>query len=252
VNQTPAGISAGALLLISLLFLHTGMASASSCMPYVGERMSFSVGWEFIHGGSAQMNVLPMGKDGYRITSTARSNKVLDLFHKVRDRMVSEGLCVQGKMQSTMLDIEQHESKYHSKKHADFLWRDNKVIYRLNENVETFDVPAGHLNVIDAFFATRLMELKVGKTVNIPIFDARKRYEVVVKVLRKDRIKAPWGERVECLVIEPKLKTAGIFSSRGKVKVWLTNDQYHIPLKLTARLKFGRIIARLTHYERAD
>lgn len=221
-------------------------------MPYVGERMSFSVGWEFIHGGSAQMNVLPMGKDGYRITSTARSNKVLDLFHKVRDRMVSEGLCVQGKMQSTMLDIEQHESKYHSKKHADFLWRDNKVIYRLNENVETFDVPAGHLNVIDAFFATRLMELKVGKTVNIPIFDARKRYEVVVKVLRKDRIKAPWGERVECLVIEPKLKTAGIFSSRGKVKVWLTNDQYHIPLKLTARLKFGRIIARLTHYERAD
>jgi len=238
------------LLLASLLPLQEAMSTAPDCMPFVGERMDFSVSWEFINGGSAHMEVLPLGTNGYRITSTARSNKFLDMFHKVRDRMLSEGECVRGRMQSTIFDIKQQESTYHSSKHADFLWRQNRVIYSLNNNVESFNVPAGHLNVIDTFFATRLMSLEVGKTVRIPLFDARKRYELVVKVLRKEQLRAPWGKRVECLVIEPKLKTAGIFSSRGKVKVWLTNDSQHIPLRMTAKLKFGRIIANLKHYEK--
>lgn len=221
-------------------------------MPFIGERMDFSVSWEFISGGSAHMEVLPLGNNGYRITSTARSNKFLDLFHKVRDHMLSEGECIDGRMQSITLDLQQHESHYHSSKHAKFLWRKDKVIYRLNKNEETFDVPAGHLDVIDSFFATRLLPLEIGKTVRIPIFDARKRYEVVVKVLETDILEAPWGGQVECIVIEPKLKTAGIFSSRGKVKVWLSNDRRRIPLRMTAKLKFGRIIARLTHYERRN
>ena len=237
-------------LLVSILVTQAGIASANSCMPFIGEQMNFSVSWEFIHGGSAQLNVSAKEKNGYRIQSTAKSNKFLDIFHKVRDRMVSEGICVNGKMQSILFDMQQHESKYRSKKHADFLWQDNKVVYRLNENEEMFDVPAGHLDVIDAFFATRLEPLEIGKTVNIPIFDARKRYEVVVNVLKKDKIKAPWGEKVECLVIEPKLKTAGIFASKGKIKVWLTNDKRRIPLRMTAKLKFGRIVARLNEYKR--
>ncbi len=228
------------------------VSAESVCMPFIGERMDFSVSWEFINGGSAHMEVLPLGTSGYSITSIARSNKFLDLFHKVRDRMLSEGQCIDGRMQSTTLDLQQHEGHYHSSKHAKFLWRLNKVIYRLNKNEETFHVPAGHLDVIDSFFATRLLPLEVGKTVKIPIFDARKRYDVIVKVLEIDILQAPWGEQVECLVIEPKLKTAGIFSSRGKVKVWLSNDRRRIPLRMTAKLKFGRIIARLTHYERRN
>lgn len=248
----PRSVRLGVLLLLILLASPmTGRADATpACMPYIGEVMEFSVGWEFIHGGSAIMQVLPKGAGGYRIDSTARSNAFLDLFHKVRDHIVSEGICIDGHMQSTMLDLVQHESKYHSSKHADFLWRQDRVIYRLNDNEEVFDVPAGHLNVMDAFFATRRLPLAVGRTVNIPIFDARKRYEVVVNVLQKDKLRAPWGDWVDCLVIEPKLKTEGIFSSRGKIKVWLTDDTRRIPLKMTAALKFGRIVARLQRYER--
>jgi hypothetical protein len=61
-------------------------------------------------------------------------------------------------------------------------------------------------------------------------------------------LKMPSGKRVECLIIEPELKTAGVFSSKGKIKIWMTNDSRHIPLKMSAKIKIGRIIARLTGY----
>ncbi|MFQ5582525.1 MAG: DUF3108 domain-containing protein [Mariprofundaceae bacterium] len=219
-----------------------------ACVPYIGEQLNFAVGWEFINAGSATMNIRAKAEGGYQIHTFARTNKFFDMFKKVRDTIVSEGLCRQGKMQSTVFDIEQHENKYHAKKQARFLWRKNQVTYTQHDHTDVYDVPAGHLNVLDAFLTVRNITLVKGQTVKVPIFDSRKTYEIHVNVLGKEQLRAPWGDFVDCLVIEPKLMTEGIFSSKGKVKLWLTDDERHIPLKMTAKIKFGRIIARLQQY----
>jgi len=110
-------------------------------------------------------------------------------------------------------------------------------------------VPAGHLSVIDAFLAVRNLKLTAGQTVNVPVFDSRKRYEIEVNILpEKARIKAPWGEEVDCIVVRPKLKTEGIFASKGEMTLWMTDDNRHIPLKMSAKIKIGRIITHLTGY----
>lgn len=214
--------------------------------------MKFSVGWEFVNAGTATMHFSNKGEAGYRIDTDARTNKFFDVFKKVRDTIVSEGLCINGKLQSTLFDLNQHERKYRAKKRTDYLWKENKVNYTHNDKTDSYDVPAGHLNVLDAFFLTRTLPVKENEVLKIPVFDARKLYEIEVRLLKKENLKAPWGEMVECLVIEPRLKTAGIFSSAGTMKVWLTNDARRIPLKMTAKIKIGRIIARLTHYQAPD
>jgi len=232
-----------------LLFLTAVPAyAAAPCLPYHGETMTFSVGWEFVNAGKATMRFSNQGESGYRIDTDARTNKFFDMFKKVRDTIISEGICINGQPQSTLFDLEQHERKYHAKKRTDYLWKEDKVNYIHNNNAETFDVPAGHLNVLDAFFLTRTLPVTKDKVLKVPVFDSKKNYEIEVRLLKKETIKAPWGKRVECLVIEPKLKTAGIFSSVGTMKVWLTNDERRIPLKMTAKIKIGRIIARLTGY----
>jgi len=184
----------------------------------------------------------------YRVTSHGISNRFVDIFHKVRDTIVSQGDCVNGKLQSTLFDVVQNEGRYHSSKRVDFLWRQNRVTHTQNGKTDSYDVPAGHLNAIDAFFRVRKMKLSPGMQVRIPIFDSRKRYEIVVDVLGRQKLKAPWGGKVNCLVIVPRLKTEGIFSSKGTVKLWLTDDARHIPLRMTAKVKIGRIIATLEHY----
>jgi hypothetical protein len=221
---------------------------APPCMPYVGEKFSFDVSWEFINAGSATMSI--GAKDqGWQVITLARTNKFLDVFRKVRDTITAEGLCVDGQMQSTVFDADLKERKYSAKKYVRFLWKKNQVSYKQHNNVELFDVPAGHLSIIDAFLAVRQLELKPGQTLSIPIFDSRKRYEIVINVMHeKQRLKTPWGEEVDCIVIKPKLKTEGIFASKGEMTLWMTDDKRHLPIRMRAKIKFGRIFADLTGY----
>jgi len=247
------------IALASLLLLSSQSAIAAeksqplkSPFPFHGEVMKFSVGWEFVTAGTATMIFKqPEGK-GYRINTDARTNKFFDMFKKVRDSIISKGEIVDNKPQSTLFDIKQQERSYRATKKTEFLWKEGKVRYTHNKNVKEFKVPAGHLNVIDAFFLTRTLPVQEGKVLKIPVFDSGKKYQIEVRLLKKEKIRAPWGKLVETLVIEPRLKSAGIFSSVGTMKVWLTNDARRIPLKMTAKIKIGRIIARLTDYKKPD
>ncbi|MDQ6973215.1 MAG: DUF3108 domain-containing protein [Mariprofundaceae bacterium] len=226
-------------------------ATTVHCMPFNGEQMVFSTGWEFINAGTADMRI-ETSPSGYRVLSHGISNKFLDMFHKVRDTIISEGECTDHQLQSTLFDIEQNEGTYHSKKQVRFLWRDKLVTHTQNGKTDKYSVPPGHLNAIDAFFRVRKMQLKPGMKLHIPIFDSRKQYEIEVDVLKREKLFAPWGKSVDCLLIIPRLKTKGIFSSKGTVKLWLTDDARHIPLKMTAKVKIGRIVAKLESYRAGD
>jgi len=236
--------------LVAALLLLLPWQAAAACLPFVGEHMRFSVGWEFINAGSATMDI-ERTPEGWRTRSFARSNRFVDMFKKVRDTITATGMCVQGRMQSTGFDVEQHEGRYHSRKQTRFLWQKGRVSYSQNGKTDWYRVPAGHLSVIDAFLFARAQPLKPGDVLRIPIFDSRKRYEVVVRVGRKrETLRTPWGARVDCVVLTPKLLTEGIFSSKGTMRIWLTDDARHIPLKMVAKIKFGHIVARLEQYRK--
>ena len=223
-----------------------------NCMPYSGEHLSFDVGWEFINAGSATMDISAT-KSGWQVKTFARTNRALDIFRKVRDHITAEGICVDGRMQSTLFDADLHERKYKAKKRTDFLWQENKVTHTQNQATEHFDVPAGHLSVIDAFLAVRNLKLVPGQTLKIPVFDSRKRYEIVVNIAKERKVvKAPWGEKVSCLIIKPKLKSEGIFTNKGEMTLYMTDDERHLPIKMIAKIKFGRIIANLTGYAKSE
>ena len=242
------------ILIFLMLFLSgNGFAIAEETCPppYTGEQMTFSVGWEFINAGQATLTYQPKG-DGYRVEAFARTNALLDVFKKVRDTIISEGVCVNGKLQSTLFEVDQLERSYKAKKTSVFDWQHEKVAFTQNGKTDLYDVPAGYLNVIDAFTLTRMQPLKPGAKLTIPAFDSRKNYDIIVTVAEKTQtVRTPWGEKFECLVLEPILKTEGIFSSTGKIKIWMSNDARHIPVKMTAAIKIGRIIATLTDYRPA-
>jgi len=238
---------------VVLLLLLLGAAEARAdvpCLPFMGEKLTFSVGWEFVNAGSATLSVNASKTGAYRIHTAARTNKFFDIFKKVRDTITSEGLCVDGYTQSTLFQLQQHERAYTANKKTVFDWQHAQVLYTEKDKTDIYPVPKGHLNVMDAFFRVRGMDLKLGQEIHLPVFDSRKVYDVMIHIGEKTKmILAPWGKRVECISIEPQLKTEGIFSSPGKMKIWVTRDARHVPLKLVAKIKIGSIIGRLTQYQ---
>jgi hypothetical protein len=66
-------------------------------------------------------------------------------------------------------------------------------------------------------------------------------------VLRKERIRVPAGT-FDAIVIQPVIKTKGIFSENGHAEIWLSDDDRHIMLQLKSKLSFGSLNLYLKSY----
>ncbi len=66
-------------------------------------------------------------------------------------------------------------------------------------------------------------------------------------MLRKERIRVPAGS-FDAIVIQPVIKTKGIFSENGHAEIWLSDDDRHIMLQLKSKLSFGSLNLYLKSY----
>ena len=89
-----------------------------------------------------------------------------------------------------------------------------------------------------------------GKDVVFDIVNREKQYPLVVKVLGKETVKTDAG-KFNCWVVEPQFRGEGLFIAKGKsLKVWLTDDEYRMPVKMEAEVFIGSVYAELLAYQR--
>jgi hypothetical protein len=93
----------------------------------------------------------------------------------------------------------------------------------------------------------RTIPLVVGQTYDFHRYFRPDRNPVRIRVLRKERVKVPAGT-FDAIVVQPVIKTKGIFSENGHAEVWLTDDDRHIMVQLKSKLSFGSLNLYLKSY----
>jgi hypothetical protein len=93
----------------------------------------------------------------------------------------------------------------------------------------------------------RTIPLSVGETYTFDRYFRPDRNPVTIKVLRKERIDVPAGQ-FDAIVVQPVIKTRGIFSENGHAEVWLSDDANRIMLQMKSGLSFGSINLYLTSF----
>ena len=91
----------------------------------------------------------------------------------------------------------------------------------------------------------RTVPLVVGQTYHFDRYYRPDRNPVTIKVLRRERVKVPAGE-FDAIVIQPIIKTKGIFSEGGHAEVWLSDDDRRVVLQMKSKLSFGSLNLYLT------
>jgi hypothetical protein len=86
----------------------------------------------------------------------------------------------------------------------------------------------------------RTISLEVGKTYEFNRYFRPDRNPVVVAVLRRERIRVPAGT-FDAIVVQPTIKTTGIFSKGGRAEVWFADDSTRRMLQMESRLSFGTL-----------
>jgi hypothetical protein len=93
----------------------------------------------------------------------------------------------------------------------------------------------------------RTIPLEVGRTYDFDRYFRPDRNPVRIKVLRRERIRVPAGT-FDAIVLQPVIKTKGIFSENGHAEIWLSDDARHIMLQLKSKLSFGSLNLYLKSY----
>lgn len=86
----------------------------------------------------------------------------------------------------------------------------------------------------------RTVPLTLGKTYEFHRYFIPDRNPVKIRVLRRETIKVPAGT-FDCIVIQPIIKTKGIFSENGEAEIWLTDDARRIMVQMKSKLPFGSL-----------
>lgn len=89
-------------------------------------------------------------------------------------------------------------------------------------------------------FFVRTVPLEVGQTYSFNRYFRPDRNPVVIRVLRRERVRVPAGE-FDAIVIQPIIKTSGIFSEGGQAEIWLSDDSRRMMLQMKTRLSFGSL-----------
>jgi hypothetical protein len=97
----------------------------------------------------------------------------------------------------------------------------------------------------------RTIPLAVGETYTFNRYFRPDRNPVTIKVLRRERIRVPAGE-FDAIVVQPIIKTKGIFSENGHAEVWLSDDDNRIMLQMKSGLSFGSLNLYLRSYRPAQ
>lgn len=228
----------------------------------VGEKLSFVVRYGFIKAGNATMEVKELvpvnNRMAYRIVSSARSKRTFDFFFKVRDQV--ESLVDRQGIFSWKFTKKLREGSYKFDLFVDYdQWMGRAHVKMIRyqstnplkiKSQKEFEIPIPPyvLDILAAFYYVRTQDLKVGMPIFMSNHDNKKVYNLKVVIQRKEVVKVKAG-KFRCIKVQPQLRGEAIFKQKGKLWVWLTDDQYKIPVQMKSAVFIGNITTELTKIE---
>ncbi len=216
----------------------------------VGERLIFAVCYGPIRAGTATMSVEGVevvgGDSCFHVVSVAESNDFFSAFFRVEDRVESYF--------DTQLLLPRRFEKH--LREGSFR-RNESVVFDHETGVAVYDdgrvmeILPGARDVLSAFYEVRARELEVGDEIALEGHVDGGNYPLKVMVHRRETVNVPAG-RFECLVVEPALRTPGLFKHEGRLLIWLTDDERRIPVQMKSKLPIGSISVVLERVEGRD
>lgn len=225
---------------------------------WFGEELKFDISWSFITAGKAQLNsskiVEANGQKMYQLEAYAQSYPVIDAVFKVRD--INMSWIAEDLSRSTGYWQSVKEGSYARDEWLIFDYKTNTyTIHKkdkkgnLEHKPHTFE-GTGVVDMLSSLYFVRNQELPLKGEVYFDIVNRGDQYPLKVVVLGKEKVKVKAG-KFNCIVVEPMITGEGIFVSKGKsLKVWLTDDEYKMPVKMAVEVFIGSVKAELTEYSR--
>ena len=221
----------------------------------VGESLTFLMHYGPVMAGNARLSIPQIievdGRPCYKIISELWSNKFFSSFFKIDDRVESH-TDVDG-LFSWWFKKSLREGDYQSEHTVAFDQIHHRAVTLKGDKRDTLAVPPFVQDVLSAIYLLRTMKLAPGDTIRLPNHSDGKLFDLQVIVHKREKAQTKAG-KFSSLVVEPVLKTSGLFQQKGRLLIHMTDDHRKMPVMITSQLyvkgfKLGAIVAALEKVE---
>lgn len=120
--------------------------------------------------------------------------------------------------------------------------------WREVEEEARMPMPANALDEVSFLYFVRSVPLEPGATYRYERFFEPDGNPVVLEVLGRETVRVPAGS-FETVVVRPVLQVDGLFAEGGRARVWITDDERRLIVKIESSMKVGRVDMHLRSYE---
>ncbi|MFD2202554.1 DUF3108 domain-containing protein [Shivajiella indica] len=219
---------------------------------HTGEELTFKVSYGFLDAAEAKMIIAPQvmfidNKPTYKIDVYGETLGIFKLFY-VKDNWGSYLDTTKIIPYQSYRHIEEGKYRKHeqvlfdhekNKAHVMLYDRENKHLVDTKE----YKIPSNVQDIVSGFYFLRTMDLKKlkkGDSVTLTGFFDKEVYHLKLLYEGKESIKTKIGS-FETFVFSPVIPKNKIFRGEQPVKVWVTNDNNKIPVKIKAKLVVGSL-----------
>lgn len=223
------------------------VAIATRPVPFgAGERMEYVAKWGIQHVGRGSMEIVGV--------EDVRGRQAVHTRFGLKGRMMFFSANYQleswvDQATFTSLRFTQDNDEDPSDKDKVYEIFPDRQTYQVNNGEELPSVP-DPLDEGALLYFVRTMDLEIGKTYELNRYFRPDRNPVIVKVLRRETVNVPAG-KFSTIVIQPIIKSKGIFSENGQALIWLSDDKDRVMVQMRVRLKVATISLQLTSHRPA-
>jgi uncharacterized protein DUF3108 len=212
-----------------------------------GERFTYRVTWMGMHAATAVMeagNAPPLdGRRTLRFLTTTTSSPFVTKFYPVKNRV--ESLVDAETLLPQKLLFHRREGKRKNDFDVTFRHAQGNVLSIKDGVPATIPIPPDTQDSISCLYYVRSVPaLPPGFSQVMTVHHDKKNYRLEVRIEAIEKVKGPWGEieTIRALAIMP---FQGIFLNEGNIRVWFTNDDRRIPVRMKAKVIVGSVVADL-------
>jgi hypothetical protein len=211
-----------------------------------GEKSTFEVRFGSVKVGSGSLQVTGVvnarGREAYHTWFNVQGGT---FFYRVND--VYESWIDVRTMNSLVFNRQIEEGTRERMQSYEIMPEKGTYIERTRQKTTVKKTVENPLDEGAFLYFVRTIPLVVGQSYDFNRYFIPDRNPVRLRVLRKERVTVPAGT-FNAIVVQPIIRTRGIFSEKGQAEVWLSDDSARILLQVKSKLSFGSLNLYLKSY----
>ena len=224
--------------------------SASNLWFEVGEELRYDIYWGVLHVGQSVVTtewvVHEDGRTLLRVRFRTRTNRVVERLYPVTD--VQEALIDPDTFLPVYFLKDSKQGRHTQHEITRFNHAEGTAEWEsfTKSKAKIIEIEPDTRDLITLMYFMRSLDFEVGATKELRVLTDEKIYDLSLRMPKKEKVELQKYGPVTSFLIDPRAAFDGLFVRKGKMNLWVSDDDRKICTRITASVPVASIRIQLS------